>query len=152
MNCLSNFYTNFIIIINLPLKKKFNMKTLAILAICLLATSYSINSIHANTGTIVNVKEGSKKAEFKLGDPGTYIVNNLKLSKEEIGAGGEAIVEFVINVNGNIERINFRKSYSKIVDAKIYDIVRNMNEWTPAMIDGKPVESFHKLPIILQSK
>lgn len=105
---------------------------------------------HSAYNTTQTVKD--KPASFKHGNLNQYIANHLDLTTQEIGQGGEALIQIVVTKDGSIGGVKFLKSYSKIVDAKIYDVVRTMNDWTPAYKDGVAVESYHTVPIKFESK
>jgi|SRR5690606_3103583 len=111
-------------------------------------------SLNPNMLTVSTAQNSQKMKDspaiFNGGNPTAYIAEKLKLSKDEIGKGGQATVQFKVTKNGEIEGVKFLKSYSKVVDAKIYKVIKEMGAWTPAYQNGVAVDSYHTVPVILK--
>lgn len=125
------------------MKKIFSVLIVLILVI---ATAMTTNDSKALEQTITV----DKPAKFTQGDFIQYVTKNLNLTKEEIGKGGEVVVQFVVNTDGDVEGVKFLKSYSKMVDSKVFQVLKSMPKWIPAIKEGKNVASHHTLPILLK--
>ena len=96
--------------------------------------------------------ELTKEAEFPGGKEAmyAYMGDNIKYSKtaQEQGISGKVIIEFTIKDNGNVAFVNVIKGVSEELDKEAIRVIKHMPDWTPAEVDGKPVSSQLKLPIM----
>lgn len=60
---------------------------------------------------------------------------------------GRVIVKFAVGKNGKIFDARILKGISDDLDAEALRIVKEMPEWEPALVDGKPVASYFTLPV-----
>jgi protein TonB len=100
------------------------------------------------------VKKDEKESEFP-GGPGAwqrYLNRNLRYPTQAIKAGiqGEVIVNFVVDIEGNIEDPMIWKSIEYSLDDEALHIIGDSPTWVPAMKSGKKVRSWKRQPLIFQ--
>lgn len=73
------------------------------------------------------------------------IVYPEKANKE--GIQGRVLIGFVIDKNGEVIDEKVLKSVHPLLDEEALRVVKNMPNWIPGKIDGKPVKSRYQVPI-----
>lgn len=80
-----------------------------------------------------------------------YIASNLKIPKNDISESLDAKVNLrlIIDTVGNISFVEKIKSSgsSASLDDNAKKTVQNMPKWNPAMLNGKKVNSYYRMPI-----
>lgn len=78
-----------------------------------------------------------------------FIDKNLRYPTEAVNTGLSGIVEvkFKINKGGKVENVEVMKGISHDCDAEAVRLIGLFPEWTPALRQGKPVNTFVYLPI-----
>lgn len=90
-------------------------------------------------------------AEFPGGVPGMmkYISSTTKYpdGARKIGVGGKAFLKFVIDENGDVDKVEIIKSTGvPELDEEAMRVVRTMPKWKPAMMTGRTVKCYFNLP------
>jgi TonB family protein len=82
----------------------------------------------------------------------SYFSNNLLYPKEAMkdSVQGVLTVSFIINKNGKPEKIEVANSLGTLLDQEAIRLIREMPEWKPAVLNGKPIPSRISLPITFQ--
>ncbi len=77
------------------------------------------------------------------------IAKNLRypVSAIKSGATGKVFVSFMVDENGNTSNYNLVKKGDKSLDAEAVRVVKLIDNWLPAIKDGKPVKVIHVVPI-----
>ena len=75
----------------------------------------------------------------------------------EMGLQGKCYASFVITDNGQVTNVTLKKGVPNCpeCDMEAIRVIKLMPKWTPALVNGKPVNSIFNLPItfiIKQSK
>lgn len=60
---------------------------------------------------------------------------------------GKVVLKFVVNKKGKVGNVTIKKSASPELDAEAIRVVREMPDWKPAKLHGKPVDVYYTLPI-----
>lgn len=60
---------------------------------------------------------------------------------------GRVVVKFVVGKDGRIKDPEVIKSVSPSLDAEAVRVLLAMPEWTPGLIDGKPVDCYFTIPV-----
>lgn len=80
-----------------------------------------------------------------------FIQQNLKYPQEAIDAGVSfnSMLKFVVNENGKLSKIQILKGVKGCpqCDTNAVHLVKSMPKWNPALVNGKPVKTYFKLPI-----
>ena len=78
-----------------------------------------------------------------------YISSNLQNPKASIQNNIQetAIVNFVVDISGRINRIWITKNMDKDMKTEAFRLVRNMPKWLPELKDGELVASIQKVAI-----
>lgn len=81
-----------------------------------------------------------------------YFDDNLKYPEEilDLGIEGNVIVRFVIDKNGLPGEITIEKSLHRSLDSTALALIKKMPLWKPAMLNGKPLSSSHRIPLFFQ--
>lgn len=79
-----------------------------------------------------------------------YITSNLKypVTAKENGIEGVVNVSFVVNADGSIGTIEIKRLIDPDLEQEAIRLVKTMPKWTPAVKDGKPVQSIVEMPIL----
>ena len=89
--------------------------------------------------------------EFPGGDDAlmAYIPRNIKYpaSALENEIEGVVMVNFVVNSDGSISKVNVTKGIKGGCDEEASRVVRNMPKWKPGKNGGKPVPVFFDVPV-----
>lgn len=86
---------------------------------------------------------GGQKAMFE------YIGNNFNFPAEPIK--GRAILQFVVEKDGNLSNIKVIQSVDPLTDAEAIRVLKSMPKWTPGKMNGKSVRSKFALPIVFSN-
>ncbi len=78
-----------------------------------------------------------------------YLMKNIRYPEEarDLNISGKVYLMFVVSTTGKISNVKIKKSVNLPIDAEAYRVVKNMPDWTPAYVNGKPVNSYFALPI-----
>ncbi|GHU74440.1 hypothetical protein FACS189413_19200 [Bacteroidia bacterium] len=77
-----------------------------------------------------------------------HIKYPIKTQKEKIE--GRVIAKFVVTPEGKIGKIEIAKSLHPLLDKEALRVIRQMPDWEPGLLDGKPVDVYYVLPIKFQ--
>lgn len=112
----------------------------------------------------VYVREGSdviylvvdQPAEYKGGLPAMYrqLGSSLRVPKEIMKSRSVArvYVKFVVDENGKSTRHEVLKGFSPACDAEALKGTKALNNWKPAMHNGKVVKQMFVLPVVLSGE
>ncbi len=88
---------------------------------------------------------------FEGGEQGriAFLQQNLRYPKSARDAGeqGTVFVSFVISSEGEIADVKVLRGVSKAIDEEAVRVVKMMPRWTPAKLDGEPVNIQFNMPI-----
>ena len=100
--------------------------------------------------TVVEVMPGFPGGEAEMH---RFIAENFKYPRiaMESGIQGRTTVRFVITKKGNISNIECIRGESIMCDSFI-SIIKRMPRWTPGKQDGKEVDVYFTLPIMIRPK
>ena len=73
----------------------------------------------------------------------SYISPNLKYPQPSINNGIEGVVhvKFLVKTDGALDKISIVRLVDPDLEAEAVRLVKGMPAWTPATVDGKPVDS-----------
>jgi hypothetical protein len=79
----------------------------------------------------------------------TYLKKNVRFPKEAIEAGiqGTVYVHVRISMEGILEVLSIYKSADPLLDVEIWRVLDHMTGWTPAMKEGKAIDSYTIIPM-----
>jgi len=79
----------------------------------------------------------------------SYIMRNLTYPKSVVrdGIGGTVYVTFVVDEQGHTENVYVTQGVDFRLDKAVVEVVTKANQWTPGMLDGKPVKVQFTMPI-----
>ncbi len=64
------------------------------------------------------------------------------------GIQGKAVVGFSIDEDGQVQDAKLVEGFHPACDKEALRIIRSMPAWMPASIDGEPISTFHKVPVV----
>jgi TonB family protein len=78
-----------------------------------------------------------------------WVISNMAYPDEakKNGIQGRVIVKFVIDENGNVTDPEIAQGADSLLDRAALDLVSKCPQWSPGLIDGKPVKVSFSLPI-----
>ncbi len=78
-----------------------------------------------------------------------YFDKNLKYPEEalEDKVEGSVIIRFVIDTLGNPTKLKVEKQLDDLLDKTAIELIKNMPKWKPALLNGAPIESTHRIPL-----
>ena len=81
-----------------------------------------------------------------------YLSENIRYPQQaiELNISGKIYLQFVIGKTGVVSNVRVLKGINLPMDAESYRVVKNMPDWTPGYMDGKPVNTYFNLPIIFK--
>ena len=92
--------------------------------------------------------------EFPGGEAEMYkfIRKNLQIPAlaKEMNESMNAIVQFIIDKNGNVRDVKIIRSSSSIINKSAMNVVNDMPKWKPGRYRGQSVDVIFKLPIKIQ--
>ncbi|WP_111671176.1 energy transducer TonB [Algoriphagus litoralis] len=79
----------------------------------------------------------------------TYLTENLIYPEDakSLGIEGTVILMFVVNSDGSVSNVELVRGIGGGADEAALEVVKNSPDWTPAMENGKVVNSRMKLPV-----
>ncbi|NDP21677.1 MAG: energy transducer TonB [Paludibacter sp.] len=102
----------------------------------------------------ISVSDSSKtveKPEFPGGENELFkfLINNIKypVIAQENGIQGKVVVQCVITSLGKIKNVTVLKSVDSYLDFEAMRVTSLMPDWTPAKLNGKPVNVKYTLPV-----
>ena len=117
---------------------------LPIVAICMIACTQSAKSI-------MSYEEVEVKPEYPggMGELGKLLNSNLKypLISFENGVQGEVLVQFVVDIEGNVEEVTVFKGVDPYLDAEALRVIKMMPKWKPGKHEGKEVNVKCTIPV-----
>ncbi|WP_107039729.1 energy transducer TonB [Brumimicrobium mesophilum] len=80
-----------------------------------------------------------------------YIRENLEYPKIEFETvpNGRIVIEFIINMDGSIEKVKSRKESVNELDNAYIEVIKNMPNWIPAEVNGVRVRTKMVLPFTI---
>lgn len=124
-----------------------------ILLIAILMSGCNCRSSHNHSDEVPYV---DKAAAFPGGDQKLteWIYANLRITDEmaESDVTGRVIVNFIVKADGSIGDVEIVNSLHPDYDEEAVRLVKSMPKFTPATIDGKPVDYEYTLPIIFRPR
>lgn len=83
-----------------------------------------------------------------------YLKANVKYPAEAVraGIGGKVIIGFVVTKKGKIKHVEVVQGVHPAIDSEALRVIKEMPRWTPALQDGKPVDTNMNLPISFNLK
>ncbi|MDE6297677.1 MAG: TonB family protein [Muribaculaceae bacterium] len=100
------------------------------------------NKIYSAVEVCAEPEEGMKNLLTFLRDNINYPEEAVKEGKE-----GRVIVRFVVDKNGVVANPEIVKGVDPVLDKEALRVVGLMKKWTPATVDGEPVDSYYVLPV-----
>ncbi len=92
-----------------------------------------------------------KKAQFPGGKIALvkFISENVKYPKEAIDfdISGNVFVQFEVKSDGSVGDVRVARSVHPLLDEEAMRVVKSMPNWTPAEQRGKPIKSWHTMPV-----
>jgi protein TonB len=81
-----------------------------------------------------------------------FLVRNLRMPQEDMEPGStvRVLAEFVVNQQGNLDRLEILQSGGKEFDNEVFRVIKKMPPWKPGSQNGRRVAVFFKLPILFQ--
>ncbi len=78
-----------------------------------------------------------------------FIYRSLRSPKiaRELGIQGLTLVQFLVDEEGNISKVNCIRGISKSLKQASIDVIKKMPKWIPAKQDGEPVKVLYTIPI-----
>ena len=78
-----------------------------------------------------------------------WVISNMAYPDEakKNGIQGRVIVKFVIDENGNVTDPEIAQGADSLLDKAALDLISKCPQWSPGLIDGKPVKVSFSLPI-----
>ncbi len=78
-----------------------------------------------------------------------YFDKNLKYPEEALDdkVEGSVIIRFVIDTLGNPIELRVEKQLDDLLDKTAIELIKNMPKWKPALLNGAPIESTHRIPL-----
>jgi protein TonB len=83
-----------------------------------------------------------------------FLSKNLKyptLAKEN-GIEGRVVVRFVVEKDGTLTNITLLRKVGWGCDDEATRLIKQMPNWTPGKMNGKPVRTYYTLPIVFSLK
>ena len=127
------------------------MKVIVVLIIMILG-GVNIGLSQTQDADTVVYDAVEKDAEFpeKYGSLPNWIEENFEfISKQKKTDSGKVVVEFCIEIDGELTNISIREGISKSVDYSVIEMMKKMPKWIPGMINDKTVRSWFTLPILI---
>ena len=121
-----------------------------------LITSVKVSS---NTDSIKNEEPifiaVDENAKFQGGDINTFrnwLMTHVKYPEtaRKMGIQGRVIAQFVVNTEGNVEKVKILRSLEPDCDAEVVRVIRNSPKWTPGKKDGENVKQQFVSPVIFK--
>jgi len=78
-----------------------------------------------------------------------WVGSNLNYPREAAmkGIQGRVIVKFIIDENGNVTDPEIAQGVDSLLDQAALDVVSRCPQWSPGLMDGKPVKVSFSLPV-----
>ncbi|GAB2828278.1 energy transducer TonB [Ferruginibacter profundus] len=96
------------------------------------------------------VKKVEVEAQYGKGknDWGKYLSKNLNGDVADNSvAGGEVVVQFVVNISGTCTDVHLAKSVEFVLDEEAIRVIEKSPLWQPAFQDGRKVNAYRRQPI-----
>jgi protein TonB len=105
----------------------------------------------SETGDKVDYYKFEIMPEYPGGDDAlmTFLVKNIKYPKKAIKKliEGMVMVNFVINTDGSVSKVNVTKSIDPLLDDEAVRVIKLMPLWQPGMQDGEAVPVYFDVPV-----
>lgn len=97
-----------------------------------------------------------KRPQYPGGDSALleHVLDNIKYPANAMAAEkqGVVIVKFIVDKNGNVTKPEILKGVCPELDKEAIRVVKTINDWEPAISDGKAVDCCFVLPITFKLK
>lgn len=91
------------------------------------------------------------QAEFPGGEMELkkFLATNIRYPQRaiELGIQGTVYIQFVVSTTGEVSKIRIVRGVNLPMDAESVRVIKKMPNWSPAIVDGKQVNSYYNLPI-----
>lgn len=79
-----------------------------------------------------------------------FLKSHLHYSKmsEAMDHSGKVIIQFIVNKDGTVVPNSIVQSVDPFLDLKAWQVVKEMPKWKPAQLEGKPIRTLYRLPVI----
>lgn len=98
-----------------------------------------------------NTQSDTVAAQFPGGEKAldSYIAKNLKYPQVSINNGIEGVVhlKFLVKTDGSLNNITIVRLVDPDLESEAVRLVKGMPAWTPATVEGKPIDSESNLKI-----
>ncbi|MEP7237865.1 MAG: energy transducer TonB [Ferruginibacter sp.] len=127
-------------------------KIVLALLCCLAFSKHGITQHLPMADTIVYTKV-SVEASFPGGDEAwrEYLMKNLKANvpvKKKAPAGiYRVVVKFIVSKDGTLTGIEAETAHGYGMEEEVIRIIKKGPNWTPALIDKKPVNAYRRQPV-----
>jgi TonB family protein len=106
---------------------------------------------YSTTGNDTAHFDFERRPQFPGGDNNMFkfINEHVKYPFEakERGIQGNVIVQFMVDPDGELDKIKIVGSVHPLLDQEVIRIINKMPNWSPGIIDGKPVSVMFTVPI-----
>lgn len=115
-----------------------------------------LNNARTKADSLERTENWRKEPEFPGGNAAMFKFIKERLIIEESDLGEriqiKIFISFTINEQGKLEDIKVMKGISEKVDNKVVQIFKEMPNWSPAYLYGKPTRMRYSVPIKLEYK
>lgn len=115
-----------------------------------------LNNTRTKADSLERTENWRKEPEFPGGNAAMFkfIKERLKIEESDLGERIQIkiFISFTINEQGKLEDIKVMKGISEKVDNKVVQIFKEMPNWSPAYLYGKPTRMRYSVPIKLEYK
>jgi hypothetical protein len=113
-----------------------------------------LNNATIKADSLERTENWRKEPEFPGGNAAMFkfIWDRLKIEQGDLGdrIQTKIFISFTITEKGELEEIKVLKGISEKVDNKVVQIFKEMPNWSPAYLYGKPTRMRYSLPIQLE--
>lgn len=100
------------------------------------------------------IKKIDQLPEFPGGQEGMlrYLTANVHYSSKarRKNIQGKVIITFVVDKKGSIVDPQVTRSVGREIDKEAMRVIKDMPQWKPGLINGKPVKVLYHLPVIFK--
>lgn len=115
-----------------------------------------LNNARTKADSLERTENWRKEPEFPGGNAAMlkFIKERLIIEESDLGERIQIkiFISFTINEQGKLEDIKVMKGISEKVDNKVVQIFKEMPNWSPAYLYGKPTRMRYSVPIKLEYK
>ena len=129
--------------------------------VCLAASAQTKNPVDAPVPVNVSLDDSTiifTRVEIESEFPGghkawsNYLMANLTYPQVAIKKNiqGTVIVQFIVTKEGKVKDVTIAKSVHPSLDKEAIRLIKNSPDWTPALQNGRKVNSYKKQPIVFR--